>query len=186
MFVGTGIGGGIVSNGHLQEGRNNTTGEIGHMVLQIDGPDCHCGMKGCFEALAGGWALERDARAAVRQHQTGADEFLKLTDGDVESITAKTIAEAFSNNNPLASRLISQLEKVLSLGTASLINAIGPARIVMGGGIITGFPHLVGVIQKNVQSLSLKAASENVEAVHASLNGDSGVVGAAAMALHKN
>jgi glucokinase len=65
IFIGTGIGGGIVSNGRMLTGCNNTAGEIGHMTIDLHGPECHCGNKGCFEALAGGWAIERDAQEMV-------------------------------------------------------------------------------------------------------------------------
>lgn len=185
MFVGTGIGGGIVSGGQLLEGCNNTTGEIGHTVISLDGPECHCGMRGCFEALAGGWALERDARDAVRKHQDGYKEFLELANNNLDNITAKTIADASEKQNPLAKRIISQLEKVLITGVASLVNVIGPCRIVMGGGIIEGFPGLVDTVAENMPKLALKAASEKVEVVRALLGGNSGVIGAAALAVDK-
>ena len=59
VFVGTGIGGGIISNGRVLEGCSNTAGEIGHMTIELDGPLCHCGNRGCFEAVAGGWAIAK-------------------------------------------------------------------------------------------------------------------------------
>ena len=66
IFIGTGIGGSIVSGGQMLVGCNNTAGEIGHITIDMNGPECHCGNKGCFEALAGGWAIQRDAQTAVR------------------------------------------------------------------------------------------------------------------------
>src|SRR5699024_419699 len=64
IFVGTGIGGGIVSEGKTVKGASNSAGEIGHMTVQLDGPRCHCGNRGCLEALAGSWAIERNAKEA--------------------------------------------------------------------------------------------------------------------------
>ena len=65
IFVGTGIGGGIVEDGQLVRGARMAAGEIGHTVICLDGPQCTCGARGCLEALAGRWAIERDIRAAV-------------------------------------------------------------------------------------------------------------------------
>jgi glucokinase len=62
LFVGTGIGGGVVSGGQMLSGCSNTAGELGHMVVDLGGPTCHCGNRGCLEALAGGWAIARRAR----------------------------------------------------------------------------------------------------------------------------
>ncbi|MEI9935490.1 MAG: ROK family protein [Ferruginibacter sp.] len=66
IFIGTGIGSGIVSAGKILEGNNNTAGEIGHITIDVHGPECHCGNIGCFEALAGGWAIARDLKKAVK------------------------------------------------------------------------------------------------------------------------
>lgn len=62
VFIGTGIGGGIIIDGKIMEGSNNTAGEIGHITIDLHGPVCHCGNRGCFEALAGGWAIGRDVQ----------------------------------------------------------------------------------------------------------------------------
>jgi glucokinase len=65
LFIGTGIGGGVVSGGKMLSGCSNTAGEVGHMIINLHGPPCSCGSRGCFEALAGGWAIARQAREAV-------------------------------------------------------------------------------------------------------------------------
>ena len=65
LFVGTGIGGGVVSGGQMLSGSSNTAGELGHIVVDLHGPTYHCGNQGCLEALAGGWAIARLAREAV-------------------------------------------------------------------------------------------------------------------------
>jgi glucokinase len=83
ILIGTGIGSGIVSGGKILEGYNNTADEIGHITIDMNGPVCHCGNKGCFEALAGGWAIERDARQAVAKDNDAGKHLLSLAGGDI-------------------------------------------------------------------------------------------------------
>ena len=185
IFVGTGIGGAIVSNGQMMEGCNNTAGEIGHMVLQMNGPLCHCGNKGCFEALAGGWAIARDAQLAVEKDNKAGKMLLNLVDGDITSVNAKTISTAAQSGDILANEIIDKLAEALIAGVTSVINMVGPCRVILGGGVMEGMPELIDKIEKGVKKYALKAAIANVSIVPAQLHNDSGVIGAAAFALHQ-
>jgi glucokinase len=184
IFIGTGIGGGIVSNGRMLTGCNNTAGEIGHMTIDLHGPECHCGNKGCFEALAGGWAVARDAQAMVITDKKGGKILLAIAGNEINKITAKTVAEAARKNDALAKKIVDNLADALIAGTTALVNAIGPCRLILGGGIMEGMPQLLGRIEKGVKKYALKAATENLKVLPAKLHNDSGVIGAAAFALH--
>ncbi len=186
IFVGTGIGGSIISNGKLLDGFNNTAGEIGHITIDINGPKCHCGNKGCFEALAGGWAIQRDVEAAVKKNKTSGKILLQLAEGKIKNINAKTIAEGLKLKDTLSKQLTENFTNVLIAGSVSIVNAFGPQRIVFGGGIIEGFPGLLSAIEKGIQKNALKAASNSLKVVTAKLHNDSGVVGAAAYALRSH
>ncbi len=183
VFIGTGIGGGIVSDGMLLEGCNNTAGEIGHMTIDMHGPECHCGNKGCFEALAGGWAIARDAQNLVRSDMKSGKMMLAIAGNEIDKITARTVSEAADRNDPLATKIIENLGDVLEAGATALVNAFAPCRLILGGGIIEGMPQLLGRIEKNVNKYALKAATKNLEILPAELHNDSGVIGAAAFAL---
>jgi glucokinase len=184
IFIGTGIGGGIVSDGRMLAGCNNTSGEIGHLTIDINGPECHCGNKGCFEALAGGWAIARDAQAMVSTDKKGGKTLLVIARNEISKISAKTVAEAAVKNDTLANKIIDNLSDALIAGATSLVNAYGPCRLILGGGIMEGMPQLLERIEKGVKKYALKAATENLKVLPAKLHNDSGVIGAAAFALH--
>ncbi len=184
IFIGTGIGGGIVSDGRMLAGCNNTAGEIGHMTIDLHGPECHCGNKGCFEALAGGWAVARDAQAMVSTDKKGGKILLAIAGNEINKITAKTVAEAARKNDALAKKIVDNLADALIAGATALVNAFGPCRLILGGGIMEGMPQLLGRIEKGVKKYALKAATENLKVLPAKLHNDSGVIGAAAFALH--
>src|SRR5450759_3273651 len=184
IFIGTGIGGGIVSDGRMLAGCNNTAGEIGHMTIDLHGPECHCGNKGCFEALAGGWAVARDAQAMVSTDKKGGKILLAIVGNEINKITAKTVAEAARKNDALAKKIVDNLADALIAGSTALVNAFGPCRLILGGGIMEGMPQLLGRIEKGVKKYALKAATENLKVLPAKLHNDSGVIGAAAFALH--
>jgi glucokinase len=184
IFIGTGIGGGIVSDGRMLAGCNNTAGEIGHMTIDLHGPECHCGNKGCFEALAGGWAIERDAQELVRADMKRGKALLAIAGNEISKITAKTVSEAAGKHDPLAKKIIDNLADALIAGATSIVNAYAPCRIIFGGGIMEGMPGLLKRIEKGVNKYALKAATENLEVLPAKLHNDSGVIGAAAFALH--
>jgi len=113
IFIGTGIGGGIISDGRMLTGCNNTAGEIGHMTIDLHGLECHCGNKGCFEALAGGWAIARDAQDMVRTDMKSGKILLAIAGNEIDKITAKTVSEAASKNDALAKKNIDNLADVL-------------------------------------------------------------------------
>ncbi len=185
IFIGTGIGGAIVSNGKMLDGCNNTTGEIGHMTIQLHGPLCHCGNEGCFEALAGGWAMERDAQMAVKNDTNGGKLLLEMAGGSIASVTGKTVSAAAQQGDVLANTLIDNVTDALIAGVASVVNILGPCRVILGGGVIEGMHELIGRIEKGVKKHALKATLTHFELVPAKLHNDSGVIGAAAYALHK-
>lgn len=186
IFVGTGIGGGIVSGGTMLEGASNAAGEIGHMTISLDGPECHCGNKGCLEALAGSWAIARDAKKAISKHPKKSSTILDLADGDIDAIQAKTVIKAFKKNDKEARKLIKKVVKALAAGLAGVTNALNPERIIMGGGVIEHLPDLIPMVEKELRKRALEAALSPLEIVPAQLHDDSGVVGAAAVILKKN
>lgn len=183
MFIGTGVGGGVVSGGRMLEGCANAAGEIGHMTIQMDGPQCHCRNSGCLEALAGGWAISRDARAAVAADASAGRLLVELAGGQVDEVTARTVVEAFHQGDPLAARLIEHVVDALTAGITGLVNTFNPCRVILGGGVAEGLPELTHWLRPRVDERALRAATESLEMVAAELHGDAGVVGAAALAM---
>ena len=102
--------------------------------------------------------------------------------GRPAAITAKTVEEAYRAGDPLARRLMHETARYLAAGLVSIVNGIDPAVIVLGGGIVSGFPWLVPAVERDVRAHALRAAVRGLRIVPAQLGGDSGLVGAATFA----
>lgn len=168
VFVGTGIGGGIVCDGKLLQGHSNTAGEVGHMVVDLHGPLCHCGNRGCVEAYAGGWAI---ARRYEEKAKTG------------KSITAKEVIDASLQGDHMALHVMDDALDALVALSLSLIHAFNPAKLIFNGGIVNAHPEFVFLIAEKVHQKALKSALLDLEIQSGDLKGDAGVIGAANMAL---
>ena len=182
LFIGTGVGGGVVSGGKMLSGCSNTTGEVGHMIIDLHGPSCSCGSQGCFEALAGGWAIARQAREAVAADRSLGASLLKIA-GKPDAITAEMVAEAARTDDPLARRIIDEVVQALIAGCVSLVNAFNPCRLILGGGVMEGSPELVHRIDQGVRRQALPAATQSLHILPAQLKNDAGVIGAAVLAM---
>ena len=183
IFIGTGIGGGIVCGGKVLEGCCNTAGEIGHMTVDLRGPLCNCGNRGCMEALAGGWAIARRAHASVKADPVFGGTILRMAGGKVEDITARTLVQAFYAGDALATKIIDEVTDALAAGAAALVNAFNPCRIILGGGIIEGMPEMVSRIDKGVRRRALSAATGCLVICASKLGNEAGIIGAAALAM---
>ncbi len=181
VFVGTGIGGGIVSDGRLLEGKQGLAGELGHTVLMPYGRSCRCRGRGCWEAYAGGWAIGERARQATRTDPEAGTALIEHA-GDIENITGRTVHEVYREGNPLAARIVDATAEYLGIGLSSVVNAVNPERVVLGGGVIEGYPPYVDRAREIVQQRALHAATEGIEIVRSELQERAGPIGAAAMA----
>jgi glucokinase len=181
ITVSTGIGGGIIADGKLYTGACGTAGEVGHMTIDVNGPRCNCGNVGCWESLASGTAL---AREAVKQINQGANtSIVELVNGDVSRIDAKVISLAAEQGDELARELISRLGYYFGVGLANLVNIFNPELILIGGGLAKMGDLLLKPAIKVVRERAFKAPSNFVEIRPALLGDDSGVLGAVAFVL---
>lgn len=185
LFVGTGIGGGVIAAGHLLVGCGGSAGELGHIIIDRNGPPCRCGNHGCLEALAGGWAIAQRAKEAVAADPGAGAALVALAGGRSENLTTAHVAEAAHQSDPLAQRLVAESGEALAVGVASIVNAFNPCVLILGGGVIEGLPELVQTVKEGVLQRSLAAAAEQVSIVKAALGGHAGVIGAAAMARER-
>jgi len=181
LFVGTGIGGAVVSGGQVLEGCMGTVGELGHTTIIVDGRKCHCPNYGCLEAYAGGWAIAERAQEAVRTEPQAGEILIKRA-GSIENITAVHVSQACNDGNPLSRRLMNETGYYLGSGVVGIINAFNPCLLIMGGGIIEGFPEMIEVVEQIVCKYALEASVERFKVVKAALGGDAGGIGAAALA----
>jgi glucokinase len=181
VFVGTGVGGGVVSAERVLTGCTNTAGEIGHITIVADGRRCTCPNRGCLEAYVSGWAIAEQAREAARADPAGGRRLVALA-GSVEAITAKTVGQAFGEHDPVAHRLIGEVVAHLAAGLVTLVNAFNPCLLILGGGVIDGIPALAEMVEAPVRARGLAAATRRLRLARAALGKEAGVVGAAAVA----
>jgi len=181
VTVSTGIGGGIIADGKLYTGACGAAGEIGHMTIDVNGPRCRCGNVGCWETLASGTAL---AREAVKRITEGArTSIIELVGGDVSKIDAKIVGLAARQGDELAQELVSHLGYYFGVGLANLVNIFNPELILIGGGVAKIGDLLLQPAIKVVKERAFSTSANAVEIKPAILGDDSGIMGAAAFVL---
>lgn len=181
VFVGTGIGGSILSGGRVITGDQGSAGELGHTMLVAGGRACHCPGVGCFEAYAGGWAIAERTQEAVRADEEAGALLIDLA-GSIDQITGETLDKAFEQGDPLARHLVEETGFYLGAGLTGLINALNPRCLVLGGGVIDGVPELVDMAEAVIRKHAMAVAQQHLSVVRAALGSDAGVIGAATLA----
>lgn len=181
VYVGTGVGGGVVVDGEPLVGHGGYAAELGHMTIVVDGRPCRCGNLGCLEAYAGGWAIAERAREALEGDPALAEAILQGS-ADPEEITAEHVALAYDRGEAAARRLVEEVGRALGAGLVSVVNAVNPRRLVVGGGVVEGIPDLVELAARHVLERALPACVRDLEILPGRTDVDAGVVGAAAYA----
>ncbi len=182
IFVGTGVGGGVIHDGSLVLGCGGSAGEVGHITIDLDGPECRCGNRGCLESFVGGWAIALRAREAVAARPAEGRRLLELVEGDADRLTAEAVSTAAIEGDPLALEMVADVARLLGVGIATIANLYNPCLVVLGGGVMEGIPGLLERVESAVQERALRAAAEGMRVVAAGLGPWAGVVGAAAWA----
>ncbi len=182
IFVGTGIGGGIILEGKLFHGASKTAGEVGHIIVKCKGPRCGCGNLGCLEAVASRVAITRQLRKAILKHGKSSI-LLKLNGGNLDLIRSSTLAKAVRKGDKLTRKVMRRTEKYLGVGVASIVNFLNPEMIVLGGGVIEamGDDFLAG-IHRATEKHVLPSTMNGVQIVGANLGDYAGVIGGAVLA----
>lgn len=134
IFVGTGIGGGLILGDQLYCGSRGAAGELGHMVLLAGGPKCGCGKHGCAEALASRTAMERDVRAAIKEGKKSVVLDI-MKERDYARMTSRVILLALRRKDAVMRQVIERAEFYLGLLVANVVNLLDPECVVIGGGI---------------------------------------------------
>lgn len=182
IFVGTGIGGGIILNGQLFYGANGTAGEIGHVILKPNGPKCSCGNRGCLEALASRTAISRYVQKAITRQ--GKKSILpELNGGNLDRVRSRALAKAVDRGDKLTAKAIQRAQYYLGVGVATVVGLVNPQVVVLGGGLIEAMEEdFVNGVYDVAAELALPNAMNGVKVVSAKLGDDAGVIGAAVLA----
>ena len=180
LTVGTGIGGGLILNGEIYRGSTGAGAELGHVVIQADGPPCqgNCPNHGCVESLASGTALGREGRAAA---ESAPDSALGRVLAEGGEIDGKAVTEAALAGDELAIGVFDLIGGRLGVACSSFANVFQPNAIVVGGGVIAAGDLLLEPARREVRQRALRPMNET-PILEATLGNDAGMIGAAAMA----
>jgi glucokinase len=179
--LGTGIGGGIVSNGELVHGCDENGAELGHMIIYPDGRSCNCGQKGCVEAYA---SADSTARRATEAIEAGAESSLKQVLDEKGKITSKDIYEHLATGDKLAKEITDGTAEALAITCINMLHTTEPKRIIFTGGMIAAGDALLSRIKYFFDKHIWTLKKETVEICFAMLGEDTGIIGAAALARH--
>ncbi len=182
VFVGSGVGSGVIVRGRLHDGATGVAGEFGHIKVRPARPDtkvrrCGCGEWGCLEAYTSGMNvaarvredLAAGARTAVRE----------LSGGDPARVSASVVEEAHRAGDAYAIALWDEVGDLLGTAIANLVTILNPARLILGGGVLLGCPALAGVVRRRFDEAVSRSATRGFTIERAWLGDDAGVVGAA-------
>jgi glucokinase len=181
LTVSSGIGAGLIINGKIYRGNRGTAGEIGHTTLDINGPVCTCGKRGCLMAMASGIGIANIAKEDVRK---GKKTLIRdLVQNDISKITAKVIAEAAFRGDELAESLIEQAARYLGIGLANLIEIFDPEMIVVGGGLSKIKEKFLELVKEIAIQRVPKQLRDSVNIEASRLASDAGIIGAASLVI---
>jgi glucokinase len=180
MFtLGTGVGGGIILDGKLYTGPDDTAAELGHMCVKYDGPRCGCGAFGCLEALASATAVRRMVMEALA---AGRSTRIEIPDNELE-LGAKAVADAAMAGDLLAREIFDTVGQALGAAVGTVINIFNPDMIVFGGAMANAGELIFDPVRREARAHSFAKPFSRVQIVRADLGEDAGIVGAAGLAL---
>jgi glucokinase len=182
LTIGTGIGGGLILRGELYRGGVGAAAELGHMVIDMDGPPCQgkCRNHGCVESLASGTALAREARRlAEEQPESGLGRALRAG----RELAGPLVTELAHDGDPAAVEALTLIGERLGVAIASFVNIFNPEVVVIGGGVIAAGELLLGPARAVVAERALPPSRDHVRIVAARFGIEAGMIGAAALAF---
>ncbi|MCC7538803.1 MAG: ROK family protein [Deltaproteobacteria bacterium] len=183
VFVGSGLGTGVVTNGVLQEGATGVAGELGHAKVAIDGEPCGCGQRGCFEAYVGGANIDKRLRAMVRDGKVPA--LLEAAGGEWERVHVGMADAVVRSGDSELSMVWQEIGDLLGLALTAFASVHNPDKLVMGGGVWTTCPALREIATNRLQASLLPPAWDAIRMVDATLGDSAGILGAASLAASR-
>ncbi len=181
IFLGTGIGAGIILDGKLYRGFNRTAGEIGHMVLEVGGPKCGCGNKGCFEALASRTAIFKRLEAALKDGQKTV--LTEMLGPDLEDLRSGDLRKAIKRRDKLVERIVEEAAEYTGIAVANIINLLNPEVVVLGGGVMDALEdEMLAIIIETAHDYAMNGTAEGIEILASRLGDEAGITGGAVLA----
>lgn len=183
ITLGTGVGGGLILGGKLWQGIDGTAGEVGHITVNSEGPECMCGSRGCLEVYSSATAVVRRLREEVMRGEK--TQLVGRGDGRLEEITSRDIHQSALAGDRLSRRLFREMGKYLGIGIANLINLLNLEMVVLGGGVAEAWALFVPTLKKEVKWRAFRVPARRVKILRSRLGANAGFLGAASLAWQK-
>jgi glucokinase len=180
ITVSTGVGGGWILNGRPWRGADGMAGEIGHMIIDPNGPACTCGKRGCLEALAAGPAIACRARERLTEDPQAGQALRALLGGEVQAVTARHVSQAAEAGDELSRQVLDEAARALGRGIGSAISLMNPQRVVVGGGVAKAGQRYFEAVRSAARTTA--PPEMTVDIVPAALGDDAPLWGAVALA----
>lgn len=181
LALGTGVGGGVLVDGQLVIGAQSGAGEIGHIVLDLEGPPCPCGNRGCLEAWAGARGVLRAAHEIAGTNEATPAFRTRVAERG-ETLTPRDLAQLADEGDATAVALYAEVGRRLGQGIGNLVNVLDPDRVIIGGGVAQAAHLFLDICRAQAASQILSVESKNVPIVPAELGPHAAAVGAAWLA----
>lgn len=179
--LGTGVGGGVYSEGLLIDGVRGMGGELGHVTVDLNGPRCTCGSAGCIEAYCSAWAITRDARELVA---SGRGAAIRNAAGSDDQVGPKAVGDAARQGDPAAVALLDRAGRALGAGMANFVNIFNPEVIALGGGVAQIGDPLIEPVKRALDAFSMPVIRDGVRFLPSGLGVKTGIYGAAALSFY--
>lgn len=183
MFIGTGVGGGLILNGQLYTGAGQLAGEVGHMTIRMDGPRTAAGFRGTVESLGGRLAIVSDIELAIASGKKSIISELEDAEGE-RRVRSKMLARAFELGDKVVVRAVKRSSVAIGLGASALVHALAPECLLLGGGVVEALGQgYVDRIERTCRAHIFPAQAANLVVRMSSLGDHAGVLGAASLAM---
>jgi glucokinase len=177
--VGTGIGTGIILDGHIFHGRTGAAAEGGHLGIDHNGPVCNCGKRGCIATLAAGPAIARRARQKLEQNPNSI--LWEMAGGDLYAVSSEMVGKAHARNDPVAKEVMRETLDLLAYWLGSIIDLLEPDAIVVGGGVCSLLAPFLDEIRARWRGACVNPSPMSIPLLLAHYREDAGIAGAAAL-----
>ena len=175
VFIGTGIGGGIIINKKIYRGSNNVAGEIGHLIVNKDGPLCGCGNKGCFEAVASRTAIVKNIEKDIK---SGKKSLLSGVVKNKGRIKSKALSQAVKEKDPVAVKRVNEASEIIGITLAGISNLLNVDMIVLGGGVMEAMgKFMLPQIKKSFKENIMTGSAKGLKILISKLGDDAALYG---------
>lgn len=181
IALGTGFGGGVISNGQLIDGINGLGGELGHTCISMDGPRCTCGSIGCIEASCSGWAIARDGQQLVN---TGRGNAIAARASNPDAVDARAVSNAAADGDQGALQILAMAGRAFGVALSNFAAIFNPEMIVVGGGLAETGEPLLKPAQETFRLYTQPSIAAQVQFAETGLGSRTGIYGAAALVFH--